>query len=716
MEQQEFFEQLFQTAPGKAIIFRAIPPKKSFTTLTDVIELPKFNDKSNWYFSVCPHEEDDKVRTGVAVWCDIDGTQSFREDQARVAPPSAIVRTGHGVHVYYIFDQLQSVSDTKHLVRLAQVCLGGDKNAMDPTRLLRVPGTMNVKKSPALPCELVKFRSARYKPEKVEEMLLAALLVSLWVEGLRNQNVMGFASVMARAGWTVARVEKVIKLVCQSTGDKDLSNRLQTVRITFDKYLDNQVTSSKGLAETMGATQFRALVGVVGCDILDGEVKYGDQVIGTQQTIQQDMVNFVLGDPDTREWGWQEGQLVRWNGRYWCPAEKSTLTSKVFEIMEKSIVSKGGVEKRFPAKYSVADGAAKLVTGHLACDPMEPHDPDIIGLKNGVLNLITGEFRDFKRTDRLRRLLPVEFDPSAKCPLWTKFLREAQPEFVKNKGDKEFPIVNFLKQWVGYCFIPGNYFQRMLWCYGPSNTGKSTFLVTLFYLFGPTAVTISSQNISQYQIATLAGANIAVCTELSTQRFRTATFKALTAGDPVVARHPYGRPFPLQFDGKFMFGSNSLPVIDEVEGMWKRLIILPFNHPPQRVDTTLMQKLKETELSGIFNWAWEGCQEVRELQRDGHWDIPDVSVETVAHYMQYANLMDIFIKEEMKRGQDCSCTVQEVFNRFVDYSRGMGHPGLEFGAWFIEEFRRRDYRIEDMKIYGIELGSINSLKWGVKGL
>ena len=350
MNQQEFFEQLFSTASGKALIFRAIPPKKSFTTTTDSIELPKFNDKSNWYFSACPREEDDKVRTAVAVWCDIDGVNELKAEYSSVAPPSAVVRTGHGVHVYYIFDSIQTISDAKPLVRLACVCLNGDKQALDPTRLLRVPGTLNIKRKPAVPCELIKFRSARYKPEKIEEMLLAAMLTDVWTDGSRNQNTMGFAAVMARAGWTVARIEKVIKLVCQVTGDKELANRLVTTRLTYDKYLNGQVTSSKGLAEDLGVSRFKELIQCIGCDVQDGEVKYDGQVIGTAMTIQQDMVTFVLGgDAETREWGWQEGQLIRWTGKYWAPVEKSTMTSKVFDIMDKSIMVKGSVEKRFPA-------------------------------------------------------------------------------------------------------------------------------------------------------------------------------------------------------------------------------------------------------------------------------------------------------------------------------------------------------------------------------
>lgn len=704
----QFFEELFQEAPDRSIVFRAVAPKKrpkSYDSETNKIRYPDFHDGVNWYFSAGPREHDGKVRSLSAVWCDIDGTNEFSAEWLKFGYSSAVISTGHGIHVYYFLDQIESVMDVVPLIKLAVYCMDGDPKCVDPTRMMRVPGTQNVKYDPVTPCDFavgLKQPFKRYKLDQVEEILFSILLARYWEEGQRNNMVLGFASMTARAGWTEAKATRVVRNVCKVVGDDDVNNRLDSVKITFAKSQNGEVTSSKEFAQIISPGTYKKIVEIIGCDIQDGEVKVGDEVVGTSATIQQDTVSYLLaGDCD---WNYQEGHLIRWNKKFWAPCEKSTLTSSIFDFMANMVVAKGSVEKPLPAKYALSEGVSKLMQGTLAANPMEPHDSNIIGMKNGVFNLETGEFRGFKKEDRLRRLLPIEYNENAKAPLWIKFLKEAQPEMFE-----------FLQEWVGYCLRPGNYFQRMVWAYGASNTGKSTFLVTMFNMFGPTAVTIASQNVSQYQIAMLADAYIAVCTELSTQRFRTGTFKALVAGDPVMARHPYGRPFSVKFHGKFMFGSNSLPPIDEAEGMWKRLVMLPFNNLPRRLDTTLINKL-EQELPGIFNWAYVGSQRVVEYQKNNSWAIPNISAETVAHYMQYASLMNIFIDNELTRGENMECSINDVFTRFLDFSRSMGHPGVEFGAWFIEEFRRRNYKIIDMRLYGLSIKSINSMAWGVKGL
>ena len=708
MTPSEFIQRLLGAAEGGVVTFRAVPPNKSYKTqLGGDFKMPTLTKSSNWWFSVCPSDSaNEKARLGPVVWCDIDGVVNLDSVLAKAAPPSALVRTGHGVHVYYILEEADSAEFAQKLAKLAVLALNGDKKCTDVTRLMRVPGTVNVKREPHVECKLDERASpmTKYKPERVEEMLVTALLSGHWMDGLRNTATLGFASVVARAEWPQTRAERVIKGVCKATGDDEVTSRLLAIKLTYAKHENGEPTSTQGLAEVLGA-KFKPLIGLLGYDAQDGEVKLGDEVIGQATTVLQDLVQYVLRE-DNRIWGYAEGQLFKWGGDVWKPAEPKVLTSSVFQMMDKLVVIKGATEKRRPAKPSEAKGVSDMIQGSLAASPMDEHDPHIIGLANGTFNLETGEFRPSTKEDRLRRLLPVEYHPEAEAPSWHKFLEEAAPDAKE-----------YLQEYVGYCLKPGNFFQKMLWAYGPSNTGKSTFLVTVFNLFGPTAVMLSSQNISQYQTATLADAYIAMCTELTQQKFRTAIFKSLVSGDPVLARHPYGRPFAVEFKGKIIWGSNSLPSLDEVEGMWRRLVIIPFTNLPKKLDVTLLSRLKTQELSGIFNWAYEGLRRVVEYEKTRSWAVPDASVEAVAHYRRYADILDIFMSQELERGDRYSVSFNEVFARFQDFSRSIGHQQIEFGAWFVEEFVRRGYDIQDrMTLTGARIKGANHLAWGMKGL
>ena len=49
-------------------------------------------------------------------------------------------------------------------------------------------------------------------------------------------------------------------------------------------------------------------------------------------------------------------------------------------------------------------------------------NPDLLGVKNGVVDLRSGEFRPARREDLIGRSVAAEFDPDAKCPKFTAFL------------------------------------------------------------------------------------------------------------------------------------------------------------------------------------------------------------------------------------------------------------------------------------------------------
>jgi hypothetical protein len=76
--------------------------------------------------------------------------------------PSAVVHTGGGWHAYWIFSSTSSVDDDRR-EKLNQIqhrwveYVGADPGAADLARVLRVPGSVNLKYAPPVAVELVKF-------------------------------------------------------------------------------------------------------------------------------------------------------------------------------------------------------------------------------------------------------------------------------------------------------------------------------------------------------------------------------------------------------------------------------------------------------------------------------------------------------------------------------------------------------------------------------
>ncbi len=83
-------------------------------------------------------------------------------------------------------------------------------------------------------------------------------------------------------------------------------------------------------------------------------------------------------------------------------------------------------------------------------------DTNIINLKNGLLNLVTREFRQHSSDYLSTTQLPVNYDPSAKCPDILQHL--AQVLNPKNV----FTIFQFL----GYCLYRSARFKKALMCVG----------------------------------------------------------------------------------------------------------------------------------------------------------------------------------------------------------------------------------------------------------
>ena len=116
------------------------------------------NRVDNLYFGVGLRADDtnggkDNLSHIPAVFCDVDYKDIPREifiDRFKSFPfkPSITVKSGGGVHLYWILKEPAEPSDiyaVENINRRIAMALGGDLNACDASRILRIPGTDNIK-------------------------------------------------------------------------------------------------------------------------------------------------------------------------------------------------------------------------------------------------------------------------------------------------------------------------------------------------------------------------------------------------------------------------------------------------------------------------------------------------------------------------------------------------------------------------------------------
>lgn len=195
VDSSRFLKQLF--SPADLIEFRIIETwaeaggKKNsrpilrdwLTTEEALARLPEFmrmNEVGNVFFGVNPRARRGGTKRDVTrcscVWVDLDGVSTNEATsrwEAIQLPPTVLVNSGHGVHAYWKLsepihlacDDERSIWETT--VKAFALILAGD-STQDCSRLLRLPGTWNVKNkrngAAAVRCELAFIDESRVYP------------------------------------------------------------------------------------------------------------------------------------------------------------------------------------------------------------------------------------------------------------------------------------------------------------------------------------------------------------------------------------------------------------------------------------------------------------------------------------------------------------------------------------------------------------------------
>lgn len=204
--------------------------------------------------------------------------------------------------------------------------------------------------------------------------------------------------------------------------------------------------------------------------------------------------------------------------------------------------------------------------------------------------------------------IPLDPSLSATCPRWLSFLSEisSDPAFHTS-----------LQQFFGYCLLPTNSVERILFLHGCARSGKSTILEILRDLLGHqncSATTLSALG-SQFGRQTLLNRRLITLSEahakMADASASSNVLKQIVGRDRVFVDIKRSAPIDTFLPSKIAIVSNDLPHFDDANrGITSKLIILPFSRSFEgREDATLRDTLR-AELPGIFTWALQGALSV----------------------------------------------------------------------------------------------------------
>lgn len=248
----------------------------------------------------------------------------------------------------------------------------------------------------------------------------------------------------------------------------------------------------------------------------------------------------------------------------------------------------------------------------------------LLGVRNGVVDLSTGVFRQGRQDDYITMRCGCDYIPNATSPLFDQTLIEVF------KGDRE--MADFFMVCIGYA-LTGNPTQDMLFIpFGSGSNGKSTILGVIRRVFGDYAKSAEASTFvadgksggaggAREDLVRLRGSRFVYVNEPDEGgELREGMVKSMTGGDSITARALYSRDSVEITPSWVVFmPTNHKPIIKGNDnGIWRRLTLIPFernfeNDPTVAKDPKREEKLL-AEMPGVLNRC---LQAAMRYQREG---------------------------------------------------------------------------------------------------
>lgn len=233
--------------------------------------------------------------------------------------------------------------------------------------------------------------------------------------------------------------------------------------------------------------------------------------------------------------------------------------------------------------------------------PDRMHEP-VLNTANCMVDLRTGEARAHDPNFLSSLQIPILWQPDATCPTYEAWLAEVA-------GSQGLA----LEEVAATMLDPSRTPQKAIFMFGPTKSGKSTFLRIMQAIAGKdnlSGVSLHQLAENKFMGAELYGKMLNVSADLSAAHVAdTSLFKMLTGEDLVQADRKYGKTFSFTNRALFAFSANEIPTVSETSRAYVQRIA-PFSFPlsfADRIDPAIEERIMREELPGVLvRWvgAW----------------------------------------------------------------------------------------------------------------
>lgn len=368
-----------------------------------------------------------------------------------------------------------------------------------------------------------------------------------------------------------------------------------------------------------------------------------------------------------------------WDGRIWQRDAAGDLVRSEIHRMGAALVLAGKTEQAKPFLMTTRIDALmtelrSVPSVRLPASALDSR-PDLLNFANGTVELRTETLREHRKEDMLTSALAIDYEASARCPRWLRFLEEIFPD--------DPDLVPYVQRLIGYG-ITGYVDEQcfaVLW--GKGANGKSVFTDTCAEIFGEITKTTPFATFEEKggggipnDIAALRSARLVMASEgESGKPMSEAVLKRVTGKDMVSARFLRQEFFEFRPSFLLMLATNHKPKFKgQDDGLWRRVKMIPFKRyfAPSERDYGLDAKLR-SEAKGIAAWAVRGAK----LWFDQGLADPESISSATEEYKATSDALAGFFPGVLVRDNTARMEGAAAFNAYLDWCEAENLPARE---------------------------------------
>ena len=629
--------------------------------------------------------------------------------------PTLIAHSGGGFHCYWVLSNPAKVEDygvqfLESINKALILRLGGDAGTHNLDRVLRVPGTYNLKNhdNPRL-VQVVSNSRKRYaidqfmgladtgnftpservkKPPatspgpvphlgalpSINDLPVSEKIKNLILNGndgtypSRSEADMAVITALVNRGVTEQGIKEIF--LTHSIGKKYRSHP------SPDAYLNHSIKEAKERSNLTEEEMVDPLF--VSGSIHKKDKEYSLKVVKFQEYMVAKHRIKILD---------QEKAFFKYNGKCYEQLTVESLNNLCQRELGKfrNLFKSGSLSELI--HYAIGD---TLIPSEKARNDQVNY----LNLRNGLYKLGEGKLSAHTPDIFTTNLLPYDYDPNASCTRFIQFLNEI---FLDDQEK-----INFIQEAVGYAFHQALPTPAIFFLLGEGSNGKSLFINIVTKLVGEkNACNISFNKLSdEYYLLQLFQKmiNISGETPLSKQ-INTDLIKAVVAGDWVTGREPYKQPVKFRPYAKHYLAMNEAPEIkDTSHGMWRRIMVIDFPRliSEDEMDRGLEEKLT-SELSGIFNWALDGYKRLKD--RGFRFQEPQSLKVSKQSYREETDTIRGFVKALLQKTNDDDDRLKfgDVYQMYESFCQNEGKKDPERKTDFKKRLIQLGFKIANSK-------------------